>query len=107
MVSKDIKLTADQVKLLEPYEQFFLTAIRSRYARYPGEVGIKTIHKVYCEVSKTSPRLNTGCSSCIFRLLVDCGDLYFKAKSELEKQKVEQTATAKKKTSKKANKEQI
>lgn len=100
-------MTAEQVKALEPYENNFLTAMRSRYARYPGEVGIKTIHRIYCEVSKTNPRLNTGCSSCIFRLLVDCGKLYFEAKQELEKEQTMQTATAKRKPSKTAKKGQI
>ena len=80
-------MTAEQVKVLEPYESFFNTAIRSRYARYPGEIAIKKIHQIYSEVTKTNHRLNAGCSNCIFRLLVDCGTLYFKAKEELEKTK--------------------
>lgn len=100
-------MTAEQVKALEPFENFFLTAMRSGYARYPGEVGIKTIHKVYCEVSKTNPRLNTGCSSCIFRLLVDCGKLYFEAKQGLANEQTKQTTTARRKASKTAKKGQI
>lgn len=80
-------MTAEQVKVLEPYEKYFETAIRSRYARYPGEAALIKMHQIHCEVTKTSYKLNAGCSNCIFRLLVDCGTLYFKAKEELEKTK--------------------
>lgn len=80
-------MTAEQVKALEPYEGFFNTAIRSRYARYPGEVGIKKIYQIYSEVTKTNHRLNAGCSNCIFRLLVDCGTIYFQSKAALEAEK--------------------
>lgn len=73
-----------QIKALEPYESYFTTAIRSRYARYPGQTGVKTIHEVYSSVVNNAPRLNASCSSCIFRLLVDCGTIYFKDKKELE-----------------------
>ena len=79
-----MRLTEDQLKALEPYEKHFTTAIRSRYARYPGENGVKTIHSIYTAVTKQSIRLNASCSSCVFRLLVDCGTLYFKDKEELE-----------------------
>lgn len=74
----------EQLKALEPFEQHFTTAIRSKYARYPGQNGVQTIHSIYSQVAKNVPHLNTSCSSCIFRLLVDCGTLYFKDKEELE-----------------------
>lgn len=77
-------MTKEQLKTLEPYEQHFTTAIRSRYARYPGSHALQEIHQVYSEVSKNSLPLNTSCSSCVFRLLVDCGTIYFKDKQELE-----------------------
>lgn len=79
-----MKLTKEQIKILEPYEQHFNTAIRSRYARYPGASAVHTIHQIYSEATGTRIQLNASCSSCIFRLLVDCGTLYFKDKQELE-----------------------
>ena len=78
-------LTAEQIKALEPYEQHFNTAIKSKYARYPGVHGVHLIHKIYTTATKRAMHLNSSCSSCIFRLLVDCGTLYFKDKEELEK----------------------
>lgn len=82
--------TAEQLKALEPYEQHFTTAIRSRYARYPGVNGVRIIHGIYAAAVKTAPALHSSCSSCIFRLLTEVGTLYFKDKEELERQQTEQ-----------------
>ena len=78
--------TAEQLKALEPYEKHFTTAIRSRYARYPGVNGVRIIHSIYASAVKGVGKINGSCSSCIFRLLTDVGILYFKDKEELEKQ---------------------
>lgn len=77
-------LTKEQLKALEPYETNFMTAIRSKYARHPGQHGVKTIHEVYSSVVRNAPKLNTSCSSCVLSLLVDCGRIYFKDKAEME-----------------------
>ena len=82
--------TTDQLKALEPYEQHFETAIRSKYARYPGVNGVRIIYGIYAQAVKGVRSVNTSCSSCVFRLLVDVGTLYFKDKEELEKQKTEE-----------------
>jgi hypothetical protein len=78
-------LTAEQIKELSQYESHFKTAIESRYAKYPGAIGITTIHSVYSQVAKNVPPLNTSCSSCIFRLLTEVGAIYFKDKEEMQK----------------------
>lgn len=88
--------TQEQIKALEPFEQHFTTAIRSRYARYPGTAGVKTIQEIYSSVVKTAPAINLSCSSCIFRLLVDCGSMYFKDKEEMEKATTEKPKRKKK-----------
>ena len=75
--------TTEQLKALEPYEQHFTTAIRSKYARYPGVNGVRIIHGIYATAVKTAPALHASCSSCIFRLLTDVGTLYFKDKEEM------------------------
>jgi hypothetical protein len=72
----------EQFKALEPFEQHFETAIKSRYAKYPGSNAVHNIHQIYTEATKKAIRLNVSCSTCIFRLLVDCGELYFKDKQE-------------------------
>lgn len=78
--------TTEQLKALEPYEKHFETAIRSRYARYPGVNGVRIIHGIYAQAVKGVRSINTSCSSCIFRLLTEVGTLYFQDKEELEKQ---------------------
>lgn len=78
--------TTEQLKALEPYEKHFETAIRSRYARYPGVNGVRIIHGIYAAAVKGVRSINTSCSSCIFRLLTEVGTLYFHDKEELEKQ---------------------
>lgn len=78
--------TTEQIKALEPYEKHFTTALRSRYARYPGVNGVRIIHGIYAAAVKGVRSVNTSCSSCIFRLLTDVGTLYFKDKEEIEKQ---------------------
>lgn len=77
--------TKEQIERLSAYEQYFTTAIRSRYARYPGTPALMTIHKILTEATGRTSILHTSCSSCVFRLLVDCGTLYFKDKEELER----------------------
>ena len=79
-----MRLTQEQIKALEPYEQHFTTAIRSKYARYPGMTGVQTIYDIYKTIVKNAPALNASCSSCIFRLLVEVGEMYFKDKQELQ-----------------------
>lgn len=79
--------TENQIKALKEYEKHFETAIRSRYARYPGANGVKIIHSIFSEATKSNAKLNPSCSSCIFRLLVDCGTIYFKDKQEMEQMK--------------------
>ena len=91
-----MRLTENQIKALEPYEQHFTTAIRSKYARYPGINGVKLIHQIYSDATKSAMQLNASCSSCIFRLLTEVGTLYFKDKEELEKQTEKPKRTRKK-----------
>ena len=80
-------MTNEQFKALEPYEEYFRTAITASYARYPGLIGVQTIHGVYCDITGTRTQLNKSCSSCIFRLLVDCGTLYYEEKKKREEVK--------------------
>ena len=81
--------TTEQLKSLEPYEKHFRTAIRSKYAMYPGSNGVQLIHRTYNDATKSTMHLNASCSSCIFRLLVECGTIYFKDKQELEQMQTE------------------
>lgn len=77
-----MRFTKEQMETLSQYESYFTTAIRSKYARYPGLSGITAIHEILSSVSQ-QPRLNASCSSCVFRLLVECGRIYFEDKEEM------------------------
>lgn len=90
--------TTEQLKALEPYEKHFETAIRSRYARYPGVNGVRIIHGIYVQAVKGVRSINTSCSSCIFRLLTEVGTLYFQDKEELEKQTEQKPKKTRKKS---------
>ena len=79
--------TEEQLEQLKKYEKHFKTAIRSKYAISPGMNGVNKIHQIYSSVVKDAPRLNASCSTCVFRLLVDCGKIYLEDMQELEKVK--------------------
>lgn len=82
----DKKMTNEQFEALKPYEPYFRTAIYSQYARYCGLTGIQTIHRIYMELTGKKSQLNTSCSTCIFRLLVDCGRLFLAEKERRDKE---------------------
>lgn len=80
-MSKD-KLTAKQVQLLEPYENYFVTAIRSGYCSYPGEAGLKLFRDIWAELTGQVYPFRAGCSDCIMNLVRDMGTLYFAERPE-------------------------
>ena len=79
-----MKLTKEQLEALAPYEQHFETAVRSRWARYPGTDAMRLIHRIYCDVTGAKIRLNTSCGVCRLNLLRGLGKIYFEDKAELE-----------------------
>lgn len=79
-----MKLTEEQYLSLIRYEEFFRTAIKSKYSRFPGSSALHLIHEIYVNVTGIKQRLNASCSTCILRLLTDMGNIYFKEKEERE-----------------------
>lgn len=79
-----MKLTEQQFKTLADYEPYFDTAVRSSWARHPGQTALKEIHGIYTAATGDRRRLNGSCQSCILHLLQDCGRLYFADKAERE-----------------------
>ena len=79
-----MKLTEEQYQLLSRYEEQFRTAVKSKWARFPGTAALHQIHSVYVQVTKRSMRLNTSCSTCSLRLLTEMGNIYFADKAERE-----------------------
>ena len=77
-----MRLTEEQYRLLERYEQNMRTALRSGYARNPGRLALLVIQDIYNDVAKVNNRINVGCSVCILNLLKDVGRIYFADKEE-------------------------
>ena len=80
-----MRLTEEQYRSLEQYEQNMRTALRSSYARNPGRIALLGIQDIYNDVAKVNNRINVGCSVCILNLLKDVGRIYFADKEERER----------------------
>ena len=79
-----MKLTDEQFQTLSQYETQFRTAVKARWARFPGTAALHEIHRIQFEVTKKKTALNTSCSTCVLRLLTDMGHIYFADKAERE-----------------------
>ena len=84
-----MRLTDDQFVALSKYETQMRTAVKSRWARFPGTAALVEIHRIQEEVYGRKTALNTSCSSCVLRLLTEVGHIYFADKEEREKRRVE------------------
>ena len=83
-----MRLTDEQYEILSAYETQLRTAVRSRWARFPGTSAMVKIHKIHNEVFKRKTVLNSSCSSCVLRLLTEMGNIYFADKAEREQKRV-------------------
>lgn len=77
-----MRLTEEQYRALEPYEQNMRTALRSGYARNPGRQVMLVMQDIYNDAAHARNRINTGCGNCILNLLKDIGRIYFADKEE-------------------------
>ena len=84
-----MRLTDEQYEMLSAYETQLRTAVRSRWARFPGTSAMVKIHKIHNEVFKRKTVLNSSCSSCVLRLLTEIGTVYFADKAEREQKRVQ------------------
>lgn len=84
-----MKLTDEQFQTLSQYETQFRTAVKARWARFPGTAALHVIHGIQYEVTKRKTALNTSCSTCILRLLTEMGHIYFADKAEREQNRVQ------------------
>lgn len=82
-----MRLTDEQFQILSRYELQFRTAVKSRWARFPGTAAMHQIHHIQTQVTGRKTALNTACSSCVLRLLTEMGNIYFADKAEREEQR--------------------
>ena len=79
-----MRLTDEQFQTLSKCEEQFRTAVKSRWARFPGTSAMHVIHNIKTQVTGHASRLNTSCSTCVLRLLTEMGNIYFADKAERE-----------------------
>ena len=79
--------TKDQIEVLSVYEDYFWTAIKADYSRHPGRENLRRIYDIYTGATGDTRRFDDNCQHCIFHLIRDCGQLYYKDKEEMERQK--------------------
>ena len=72
--------TEDQFRTLSAFESYFYTAVKANYSRHPGQAGLELIHSIFTSATGDKRRLNSSCQQCVYNLIKDCGDLYFKDK---------------------------
>lgn len=82
-----MRMTDEQFQILSNYEIQFRTAVKAKWARFPGTVALHQIHKIQREVTGRATSLNTSCSTCVLRLLTEMGNIYFAEKAEREQQR--------------------
>ena len=82
-----MRLTDEQFQILSNYEIQFRTAVKARWARFPGTHAMHVIHDIKTQVTGHESRLNTSCSSCVLGLLTEMGNIYFADKAEREQQR--------------------
>lgn len=82
-----MRLTDEQFQILSNYEIQFRTAVKARWARFPGTAALHQIHEIQREVTGRATSLNTSCSTCVLRLLTEMGNIYFAEKADREQQR--------------------
>lgn len=82
-----MRLTDEQFQILSNYETQLRTAVKAKWARFPGTVALHQIHEIQREVTGMATSLNTSCSKCVLRLLTEMGNIYFADKAEREQQR--------------------
>lgn len=80
-------MTNEQFDILAKYGDYFRTAVRSDYARYPGRRALEEIHRVGTELALGVGRApRNWCSSCVLRLLKTVGRAFLDEKERREAQ---------------------
>lgn len=78
-------LTDEQYQILSKYETQFRTAVKAKWARFPGTAAMQEIHRIQMEVTKRKIALNTSCATCVLRMLTEVGHIFFADKAERER----------------------
>ena len=80
----ECKLTAAQIKALEPYERNFKQATEAAWCSYPGQAGINLMLETWTALTGMPYAYRAGCPHCLLNLVRDLGTLYFAQKPAIE-----------------------
>jgi len=85
-MTKETKLTAEQMKALAPYERHFRQAIEASWCSYPGQDGIRIMLDAWASITGRRYGYKPCCSNCLLNLVRDMGTIYFEQKRVLEEE---------------------
>ena len=85
-MTKETKLTAEQMKALAPYERHFRQAIEAAWCSYPGQEGIRIMLDAWASITGRRYGYKPCCSNCLLNLVRDMGTIYFEQKRVLEEE---------------------
>lgn len=71
------QFTEKEMKELSQWERLFHTAVNASWASNPGRVALERIAAIYTAATGQRISRNFSCGTCVLRLLVDTGRLYF------------------------------
>lgn len=77
---KEVKLTAEQIHELAPYELNFKQATEAAWCSYPGQAGIAKMCDIWQSITGSPYPYSPGCPNCLLNLVRDLGTLYFAQK---------------------------
>ena len=80
---KEAKLTADQVRELQPYERNFKQATEAAWCSYPGQAGIAKMQDIWESLTGSRYPYQPGCSNCLLNMVRDLGTIYFAQKDSV------------------------
>lgn len=76
--------TDEHYEQLKAYEPYFLTAIRSQWARGISSTMMESLRRIYERTTGRQYPWRGSCNTCQLHLLQDAGALYFADKAERE-----------------------
>lgn len=83
----------EDFEYLQQFEDRFLTATKSNYARSIQSKDVEKIKAIYSDIIGQPYRMNSSCSACVLKLLQKVSPYYFEFKNEKERREKESRKT--------------
>lgn len=72
----------EDFEYLKQFEDRFLTATKSNYARSIQSKDVEKIRAIYSDINGQPYRMNSNCSACVLKLLQKVSPYYFEFKND-------------------------